>query len=387
VEEEEEEGEELFPRREVAVAPPPPSSLLSARLAALRPEDRNPWQEFAVWAGAHWPEAARRAVQVFHGEEQVQVQVAKEAKVREVVGLVCWLWREEGLAPTLASSDTADSFRLFMCEEDGAVDRDFPCLDHRETFAKYGFTQLALVRREGVAAAGVDRLTLHLPDGAFTEVAVDRAALTLGDLLTLGLQKRRRALPAAAQLQYHLEAADAAGTALDPGEPLAAHRGAEFYIVRSNSKRPSGPRAAAADCTNIYEVHLFQSFDVQMITRVRTKVDIHLGISGEKVEIDPKPQASWSVYKQKAATYDMEAVVSCEVVGRGEDRLTVRLVHLADSGWRWVEFEGSRGTVEAVVDKVSHLLEMRHTPARKQRKEYLENKERKKSKSRVAAKI
>ena len=135
-EEEEEEGEELFPRREVAVAPPPPSSLLSARLAALRPEDRNPWQEFAVWAGAHWPEAARRAVQVFHGEEQVQVQVAKEAKVREVVGLVCWLWREEGLAPTLASSDTADSFRLFMCEEDGAVDRDFPCLDHRETFAK-----------------------------------------------------------------------------------------------------------------------------------------------------------------------------------------------------------------------------------------------------------
>jgi hypothetical protein len=62
-------------------------------------------------------------------------------------------------------------------------------------------------------------------------------------------------------------------------------------------------------------------------------------------------------------------------------------VHLADSGWRWVEFEGSRSAVEAVVDKVNHLLEMRQTPARKQRKEYLENKEKKKGRSRLSSKI
>ena len=43
------------------------------------------------------------------------------------------------------------------------------------------------------------------------------------------------------------------------------------------------------------------------------------------------------------------------VLGRGEDKLTVRLVHLAESGWRWVEFEGCRNTVEAVVDKASSV--------------------------------
>ena len=80
--------------------------------------------------------------------------------------------------------------------------------------------------------------------------------------------------------------------ALNPATNLSSHLGSEFYIVRSNSKRPSGPRdTSGGDHLNIYEVHLFQSFDVQMITKVRTKVDIHLGISGEKVEIDPKPQA------------------------------------------------------------------------------------------------
>ena len=93
-------------------------------------------------------------------------------------------------------------------------------------------------------------------------------------------------------MRYHLEAAESSGVALDPATNLSSHLGSEFYIVRSNSKRPSGPRdTSGGEHLNIYEVHLFQSFDVQMITKVRTKVDIHLGISGEKVEIDPKPQA------------------------------------------------------------------------------------------------
>lgn len=225
------------------------------------------------------------------------------------MGLVCWRYTLEGRLPHLESNLGPDAFDLFMCEEDGTVDRDFPCLDWRETFSKYGFQQLALVpRKEEVI--GQHRVTLHLPDGSFTELSVDRT-LTLGELLEQGLQKRRRTLPSLGHsqvgrlaleihknagqvpLRYHLEAAESSGVALDPATNLSSHLGSEFYIVRSNSKRPSGPReTSGGEHLNIYEVHLFQSFDVQMITKVRTKVDIHLGISGEKVEIDPKPQAS-----------------------------------------------------------------------------------------------
>ena len=398
-------GEELFPRKDLKGAVVKKRSTLSERLEQ-RKEETNEWQQFAKWAGAHFPEAEVRRVQVFPvlvGEEAgapMEVSCSGKATVREVVGLVAWRYTQEGRLPVLEGGP--QSFELFMCEEDGSVDRDFPALDSRETFSKYGFQQLALVRTLKNRESDQHRIKLHLPDGSFTELGVDRGCLTMGDLLALGLERRKRTLPPG--LKYHLEAADKPGVALEPAVSLDSHQGAEFHIVRSNSKRPSGPRdTTGGELTNIYEVHLFQSFDVQMITKVRTKVDIHLGVSGEKVEIDPKPQASWSVYKQKAATYDMEAIVSCEVVGRGgEDRLTVRMVHLADSGWRWVEFEGSRGTVEALVDKVrqihfeevllgdiqvNHLLEMRLTPARKQRKEYLENKERKKSMGRVASKI
>ena len=34
---------------------------------------------------------------------------------------------------------------------------------------------------------------------------------------------------------------------------------------------------------NFLEAHLYQSFNVEIFTKVRTKVDIHLGISGDKV--------------------------------------------------------------------------------------------------------
>ena len=63
---------------------------------------------------------------------------------------------------------------------------------------------------------------------------------------------------------------------------------------------------------------LFQSFNVEIFTKVRTKVDVHLGISGDKVEIDPRQQRSsakfWS--KQKAVSYTLDVVVSCEVLER-----------------------------------------------------------------------
>ena len=289
------EEEELFPKREVARAVPV-VSLLAQRLESLEPGAGAPWQQYSVWEGAHYREAVVRRLQVFpvlgegEGGPPLHISVSREAKVRQVVGLVCWRYTQEERLPALQAGKGPEDYELFMCEEDGSVDRDFPCLDWRETFSKYGFLQLALVPRQGGPEEGQHRVTLHLPDGSFTELCVERSLLSLGDLLQLGLQKRRRTLAAASSrdvpLKYHLEAAEGPGVALEAGAALASCTGNEFYIVRSNSKRPSGPRdREGGEHLNIYEVHLFQSFDVQMITKVRTKVDIHLGISGEKVKL------------------------------------------------------------------------------------------------------
>ena len=39
-----------------------------------------------------------------------------------------------------------DNYALFIAEDDGSPDSDFPCLEPREVVAKFGFTSLALVR-------------------------------------------------------------------------------------------------------------------------------------------------------------------------------------------------------------------------------------------------
>ena len=44
-------------------------------------------------------------------------------------------------------------------------------------------------------------------------------------------------------------------------------------------------------------------------------------------------------------------------------------------------------SLQSLLCQVNHLLEMRPSPARKQRKEYLENKEKKKGRSRLSSKI
>lgn len=40
------------------------------------------------------------------------------------------------------------NYGLYITEEDGEVDRDFPCLDEKECVAKYGFTCLGLVEHK-----------------------------------------------------------------------------------------------------------------------------------------------------------------------------------------------------------------------------------------------
>lgn len=316
-------------------------------------------------------------------EQPISIWCGRDAKVKDVIGLTCLKYFHLGRPHKL--HPPANNYDLFMCEEDGVVDNDFPSLDIGEPFNKYNFQQLALMKKEENLLNAPHRVTLFLTDGTFTEVEVDRG-IKYGELLEIGLQRRARNLPRdRVGFTYHLESYSEPGVSLDPCGSVTSSSGSEFYIVRDNSKRVSTQRdqSLPEKPVSFLDAPLFQSFNVQILSKVRTKIDIHLGISGEKVEIDPQQQQpTWSVYKQKACSYDMDSVVSCEVVDKQgtEEREVFKLIYLTDSGWRWTEFEGEKETVGAVIAKINHLIETRQSHARKLRKEYLENKEKKKSK-------
>lgn len=46
--------------------------------------------------------------------------------------------------------EPVSTYGLYFTEDDGEVDRDFPCLDSRECVAKFGFTCLGLVEHKNV---------------------------------------------------------------------------------------------------------------------------------------------------------------------------------------------------------------------------------------------
>nr|CAG4646290.1 EOG090X072S [Macrothrix elegans] len=74
----------------------------------------------------------------------VTVCVVASAKVSDLIGLVCYKYNNEKRQPPL--SGPVENYALFIAEDDGSPDADFPCLEPKEVVSKFGFTTLALVR-------------------------------------------------------------------------------------------------------------------------------------------------------------------------------------------------------------------------------------------------
>jgi len=351
--------------------------------------DDNPWQEYDRFDVSGNPDKYARTIAVFFPMDEelaaqpIEVCCSREAKVSDLIGLAFCKYTTENRRPRMAPP--AANYSLLLCEEDGSVEYEFPALDSGDPVSKYSFAHLAVVERNKPEQHALC-VTLHMPDGTFSQIEVQRRDMTLGELMEKGLERRKQFTQQKYNFGYHMEAVDVPGVALDPSEPL--NEATEFYIVRNNSKRVSGPRDAPSSELCFLEAPLFQSFNVEIFTKVRTKVDIHLGISEDKVEIDPKQQSSsakfWS--KQKAVSYALDAVVSCEIVERKQkvDRDVFRMVYLSDSaGWGQRDFEADTQTAAEVVQKLNYLLDLKQSLARKQRKEYLLNKEKKKGRPRT----
>lgn len=88
--------------------------------------------------------------------------------------------------------------------------------------------------------------------------------------------------------------------------------------------------------TTAMEAPLYQCFKVFIIHKVRAKTEIQLGISGEKIEIDPVQQrnSKFSLQKQKAVSYHMDSVAWCELLDTKSGRATFRLVYSLSHGYQ-----------------------------------------------------
>lgn len=75
----------------------------------------------------------------------LEVVVISSARIRDLIGLICWQYTNEGREPKL--SYDIDRYCLRIAEDNGEVDPDFPSLNPNEQLSKFNFPMLAFAER------------------------------------------------------------------------------------------------------------------------------------------------------------------------------------------------------------------------------------------------
>uniref|UniRef100_A0A3B4YEB8 Target of rapamycin complex 2 subunit MAPKAP1 n=1 Tax=Seriola lalandi dorsalis TaxID=1841481 RepID=A0A3B4YEB8_SERLL len=329
-------------------------STLSLRLEQCPQQLNNPFNEYSKFDGkGHIGTTATKKIDVY-----LSMQVAQEklhpmtvvtianARVHDLIGLICWQYTSEGREPKL--NENVNAYCLHIAEDDGEVDTDFPPLDSNEPIHKFGFSTLALVEKyssPGLASRQSLFVRINAAHG-FSLIPVDSLKVTMKEILQKALKKRK-----------------------------GSQKGSGSRGEESSEEDPP------IDITTVQDMlssHHYKSFKISMIHKLRFTTDVQLGISGEKVEIDPvtNQKASTKFWiRQKPISIDSDHLCACDLVEeRSPSHAIFKLTYLSNHDYKPLYFESDAATVNEIVLKVNYILESR---ASSSRADYFAQKQRK----------
>ncbi|KYN06699.1 PREDICTED: stress-activated map kinase-interacting protein 1 [Cyphomyrmex costatus] len=315
-------------------------SLLSEQLEKCPYLPPNPFKEYAKFDGDAQVSVPVRKYRIFMcmlpKEDRtypLQAAVIVTARVLDFIGLICYKYAIEH--PDHNLKEDISHYGLYITEDDGEIDWAFPCLDPHETISKFEFTTLGLIEMKPSDKARYNTISC--------------------------IQKKN--------------------------EEVLDGKDKEQEEVAKDLAKMEGH-------TTAMEAPLYQSYRVYIINKMRAKTEIHLGISGEKIEIDPvitgKGAARfWN--RQRAVSYHIDNIAWCEVTETKGSKTIFTLVYTPQSSapdnilshshslhqsasFKNHDFEADSVTAEEIVRKINHILELHSSQSRK---EYLAQKERK----------
>ncbi|XP_063792888.1 target of rapamycin complex 2 subunit MAPKAP1 isoform X2 [Pseudophryne corroboree] len=341
-----EELSSLFEKKNFKERAPPSGkpSILSVRLEQCPLQLNNPFNEYSKFDGkGHVGTTATKKIDVYLSMQTSQdkllpmtVVTIANAKVHDLIGLICWQYTTEGREPKL--NDNVDSFCLHIAEDDGEVDTDFPPLDSNEPIHKFGFSTLALVEKyssPNLAAKQSLFVRINAAHG-FSLIQVDSTNVTMREILEKAL-KRRKGSQRNSGPQYRLEKQNQPNVPVDLDRTLESQNSVEFCLVRENSSRGEEPQEEEtqidiATVQDMLSSHHYKSFKVNMIHRLRFTTDVQLG------------------------------------------HAMFKLTYLNNHDYKHLYFESDAATVNEIVLKVNYILESRASTSRA---DYLAQKQRK----------
>ena len=273
----------LFVRKDLSkISDLPITSKLSEQLDKLPPMPINRFREYSVFDGTSHPQNETRTIQVFvipFPEDQrsypIKCCVQATAKIGEFIGFILFKCTQD--FPEVAQKtnfEEVNDYGLFITDETAEPDLDFPALDINEQVQRFQFSHLALSKR----------LTPQILNRALSDVSETTFINPLMRHVTID------------------------------NKPLP-------LIVR-------GPDAMTLHDTMV-EAPIYRAYRVSLISKKHFRTEVQLGISGEKVEIDPLQQknANYFFKSVKAIHYSMDSVAWCDISSRKSSRFEFKIAH------------------------------------------------------------
>ncbi|XP_060245969.1 target of rapamycin complex 2 subunit MAPKAP1 isoform X2 [Meriones unguiculatus] len=336
----------LFEKKSLKEKPPSSGkqSILSVRLEQCPLQLNNPFNEYSKFDGkGHVGTTATKKIDVYlplHSSQDrllpMTVVTMASARVQDLIGLICWQYTSEGREPKL--NDNVSAYCLHIAEDDGEVDTDFPPLDSNEPIHKFGFSTLALVEKyssPGLTSKESLFVRINAAHG-FSLIQVDSTKVTMKEILLKAVKRRK-------------------GSQKTSGS-------------RADGVFEEDSQIDIATVQDMLSSHHYKSFKVSMIHRLRFTTDVQLGISGDKVEIDPvtNQKASTKFWiKQKPISIDSDLLCACDLAEeKSPSHAVFKLTYLSSHDYKHLYFESDAATVSEIVLKVNYILESRASTAR-----------------------
>ncbi|KAM9207564.1 target of rapamycin complex 2 subunit MAPKAP1 isoform 2-T5 [Trichechus inunguis] len=336
----------LFEKKSLKEKPPSSGkqSILSVRLEQCPLQLNNPFNEYSKFDGkGHVGTTATKKIDVYlplHSSQDrllpMTVVTMASARVQDLIGLICWQYTSEGREPKL--NDNVSAYCLHIAEDDGEVDTDFPPLDSNEPIHKFGFSTLALVEKyssPGLTSKESLFVRINAAHG-FSLIQVDNTKVTMKEILLKAVKRRK-------------------GSQKISGS-------------RADGTFEEDSQIDIATVQDMLSSHHYKSFKVSMIHRLRFTTDVQLGISGDKVEIDPvtNQKASTKFWiKQKPISIDSDLLCACDLAEeKSPSHAIFKLTYLSNHDYKHLYFESDAATINEIVLKVNYILESRASTAR-----------------------
>lgn len=281
------DDDELFKRKELnGVTILPKRSKLTEQLETLPPMKLNKFREFSTFDGTSYPLHETKTIQVFITtipelrDYPIKCCAHAVAKIEEFIGFI--LFKTTNLYPEYSDVfDEIKNYGLFISDETGEPDLDFPPLDLNEQVSKYQFSYLALA------------LSRQIPH--FTQRTLSLASDTIMCYPPSSTKRQ---------------------SSVDTNQSLSFN----------NNKNTSD---AMTVHNSMIEAPIYRAYRVILITKKHFRSEVQLGISAEKIEIDPlQPKSSSYFFKQKSSHFVMDAVAWCEkITSRKSSRCEFRIAY------------------------------------------------------------